>query len=348
MSKLNRYGIRGKALDWFRSYLSNRKQYVCLNGISSELRVCTHGVPQGSILGPLLFLLFINDFPKCNSFFKFTLFADDSNLLCRTRDMSVTESVNCINSNLSIVNKWLTANKIKINASKSKFMIFSYRKFAEIPNLAFGQGEIFRTSSIRFLGVIIDENMTYKNHILSLKNSLSRKIGLLYRLNKFLPVDVLKLIYHSIIYPHLNYGIVLWYSAPANLLHKLFVCQKRSIRAICNTEYNEHTSEYFRNLQFLKLEDIYKLNLLLHFHDTLVSNMNLNLRNILYSHSSVHDHNTRNSQDFMLPLVSKATTQSSFYYRGIREWNTLPNDFRSISSKYVFKKRIFTRFLSLY
>ena len=119
LEKIFYYGVRGVALSWFRSYLSKRQQYVSINDKISERRLIDCGVPQGSILGPLLFLIFINDFPNSSSFFKFTLFADDSTLTCSFKNIPTERIANIINKELTLVNKWLKANKIKVNVSKA-------------------------------------------------------------------------------------------------------------------------------------------------------------------------------------------------------------------------------------
>ena len=313
MAKLYRYGKRGGTFEWFKSYLYNRKQYVNVNNCHSDEKNITHGVPQGSILGPLLFLLFINDFPNCNNFFKFTLFADDSNLFCRLKKTSCSDIQNIISSNLVHVDNWLTANKIKINIDKSKFMIFSYQSPMRIDLIKFGSGTIASTSTIKFLGVTIDQNLNFKEHVTKLKTNICKQVGLLYRLNKFIPLKILKIIYNTIVLPHLNYGIIVWYSAPSFIIQRIFVSQKKFIRAICGLEYNQTTRPHFKDLNLLKLSEIYKRNLLLHFYDTIFEDMNPNLQNIIESHSAFHNYNTRIKSNLVLPQVNRTKTRLNFY-----------------------------------
>ena len=128
LNKMSAYGVRGVALEWFESYLSNRQQFVSINGRSSGLRQVRCGVPQGSILGPLLFLIFINDFPKCSNFFKFTLFADDSTLSCSFKNSSRENIHGVLSHEIKPIKDWLMLNKIKINSEKSHFIAFSFRK----------------------------------------------------------------------------------------------------------------------------------------------------------------------------------------------------------------------------
>ena len=348
LDKLYRCGVRGCAHKWFASYLENRKQFVCVNDHYSETKINMYGVPQGSILGPLLFLLFINDFPNSNNFFKFTLFADDSNLLCKSKGRSLNEFYDDINSNLVPVYKWLISNKIKVNVDKCKYMVFSYRKQLQMQSLKFGTGYIEETPSIKFLGVTIDNNLTFKEHILHVKNKLAKKVGLLYRLNKFLPISVLRCIYSSIILPHFSYCILVWYSASAYLISKLFVVQKKCIRAICSLQYNESTNDHFKELNLLKLEDIYRSALLSHYFSTFKSNMNPNLRSALLSNSDYHNYSTRNRSNIAIPLFNRSQTQRCFLYRGVGEWNALPDSVKSLEYKRTFCKKIKERLMSQY
>ena len=137
LNKLEKYGIRGLPKQWISSYLSNRKQYVEINGVSSTKETITHGVPQGSILGPLLFNIFINDLPNCNDFFNYTLFADDSTLTCSFSDTDGSLIARKLEMELLKVKSWLNVNKIALNIEKTKFMVFNYRKNIEIPDIPF-------------------------------------------------------------------------------------------------------------------------------------------------------------------------------------------------------------------
>ena len=225
LSKLNLYGFRGIANQWFTSYLQNRKQFVSVNGAESNLTSITHGVPQGSILGPILFLLFINDFPDSSIFFKFTLFADDSNLLCKFKNVNTISIYNDVCQNLNSVYDWLSENKIKVNVDKCKYIIFSYGRKTDLPPLKFGSGTILQTSNYKFLGITLDQNLNFREHVNTIKSKLSKSVGVLFKLNKFLPPNILKLLYDTLIKPYLTYGIEAWFSAPNFLTDKIFIMQ---------------------------------------------------------------------------------------------------------------------------
>ena len=154
--KLHYYGIRGTALNWFISYLSNRKQFVQINSCKSSMLPLNTGVPQGSILGPLLFLIYMNDIPNSSDLFDFILFADDTSLksFINTRNFLLSLASSKLNLELSKVNDWLAVNKLSLNIKKTKFMIFhTSKKNIQncIPNLQIGGVEIERVQNFNFL-----------------------------------------------------------------------------------------------------------------------------------------------------------------------------------------------------
>jgi hypothetical protein len=195
------------ALQWFKSYIGNRKQYVVLGDTQSELLDICHGVPQGSVLGPLLFLIFINDIVETTSFFKFILFADDSTLSAALPFENYILSANQINRELQKVSMWLKANKICINIKKTKYILFSYRRNAHFPCIKIGDGLIEETNSAKFLGIIIDKNLTFKEHISYIGAKISKSIGILNKVKNFLPAEALQIMYRTLIHPYLQYGI---------------------------------------------------------------------------------------------------------------------------------------------
>ena len=182
LKKLEHYGIRGIPLDWFKSYLSNRKQYVSVNGNTSETLEVTWGVPQGSVLGPLLFLIYINDLPKVSKKLTFFLFADDTNIYYESSD--ILEIQKTVNKELRKVRKWLDANRLALNIEKTNFVLFHSPRNKPVSQiiLKFGKQKINQENCVKFLGLLLDSNLNWKAHITELSKKLSRTVGLFYKI----------------------------------------------------------------------------------------------------------------------------------------------------------------------
>ena len=165
MSKLNFYIFRGVSHEWLKSYLSERNQITVIDGITSSSSSISHGVPQGSVLGPLLFLIFINYLSNSSSLFKFILFADDSTLSTSFAEENALEFILTLNNELTNVNNWLQSNSISINADETKYMIFPYRKQLHLTNIKIGSATKEETNDIKFLGIIFDKHLTFKHHV---------------------------------------------------------------------------------------------------------------------------------------------------------------------------------------
>ena len=243
LKKLNNYGIEGPALDWFSSYLKGRQQYVELDGVSSSFSQLSTGVPQGSILGPLLFLIYMNDIPNASTFFKYVLYADDTTLFS-TINISAG-ATHEINNHISKVYDWLTVNKLSLNVKKTKYIVFhAINKNIEgvIPELSINGMIIERVQNFNFLGIFFNEHMFWKTHIDIVANKLIKFSGILNKLKRFLPSYILRTLYFSMVQSRLRYGILAW-----GFEYQRFVkLQKRFMRIITLSTYNAHTEPLFK------------------------------------------------------------------------------------------------------
>ena len=222
LTKLNFYGFFGSALMWFQSYLSHRQQCVDFDGTVSDICTLSTGVPQGSILGPLLFIIYMNDIHIAREQLNFILYADDTNMISpmcsfssqiALQSMSMTQLSHNINVELNNIQEWLSINKLSLNVKKTKFMIFHYRQ-RNIDNLILdlqiSSEKIELVAEFNFLGLTVDENLNWNAHIQKISNKISRTLGVMCRLKNFLPLHVLRILYNSLILPHLQYGILIW------------------------------------------------------------------------------------------------------------------------------------------
>ena len=224
LSKLYHYGIRDVALKWFQSYLENRKQYVTYNGEISDMQIIKCGVPQGSILGPLLFLIYINDLANVCKYTMPIFFADDSNLFLNGRDPADIEAK--LNNELAQIAQWLKVNKLALNIDKTACMLFGNRQGYSKVKLHLQGKQIAQVSNIKFLGVILDEKLNWKAHVSYISGKISRAIGVIIKARNLGKESLLSL-YHTLIYPYLTYCHQVWGSTYQYNIDTLEKLQKR-------------------------------------------------------------------------------------------------------------------------
>ena len=210
IEKLKYYGVHGTTLDLFESYLSNRRQVVEVNGKMSEEGTIKHGVPQGSILGPLLFLLYINDISQSSDILKFFLFADDTTVYY-SADPSDENTEQILNTELEKVSCWLAANKLSLNVKKSNFLHFHYGKSKKkIVQIKINNTPVEEKETTKYLGTFIDNKLTWKNQIQHIKSRLARGIGMISRIRYFVDQPCLLKMFFSFVQSHINYNILNW------------------------------------------------------------------------------------------------------------------------------------------
>ena len=256
LSKLEYYGITGRSYDLLKNYLSNRSQYVEFNGHISNTLPKSTGVPQGSVLGPLLFLIYINDLPLVSHIFDMLMYADDTTLYC---NINQTITAKTINREVIKISQWLGANKLSLNVAKIKFMVFHASKKSVIyPELQINGNNIERVTQFNFLGLILESNLSWNKHINHISLKVSKAIGILYRLKSVYPLSVLLTLYNTLVLPYFNYGILTWGSIikEDHHLHKL---QKKAVRIITQSDYIAHTEPLCKQNRLIKLPNMFSL-----------------------------------------------------------------------------------------
>ena len=328
LKKLEHYGIRGPANSWFSSYLTSRKQSVILDGVGSQLLDISCGVPQGSILGPLFFLIYINDMHKAVKFSSVFHFADDTNLVYHHKNPKLLRKH--MNKDLQSLFNWLCANRLSLNVSKTEFIIFRppKGKLLNRVTLSLNGTKLFESTKIKYLGVILDNKLTWKHHIFELRKKLNRAVGMLYKLRRIkCNKRILLSLYFSIFQSHLTYGICVWGNADSSLLQKIYLCQKRAIRNVAGLEFQASTKMVFGELKLLKLGDLFKFNLASvmwdHDHGSLPSCFSSLFKNI----SDIHHYETRSSAAHKLSeniiIHTKSHGESMLQFQGPKTLNEL-------------------------
>ena len=350
LKKLQHYGIRGPALDFFRSYLSNRKQYTLVNGVSSDLLTVLCGVPQGSVLGPLLFLLYTNDLANSTKF-AVNLFADDTGLSLSCGNLFEL-NVQC-NIEAAFVDNWFRANRLTTNSKKaSKFLLSQYTyglNSTSFQNfrITMGDVELEMVKSVKYLGVMLDDQVTWANQIDYLKSKLSRSAGIFSKLRYYLNTKFLIEIYHALFNSHLQYAILCWGSACTTRLNCLQIVQNKAIRNMMKSPRFFRLDNHYLNLRILKVKDLYNLEvakfMYSHSKDILPSCFS----SFFHEISESHNHYTRASsvRNYITPYFRSSRGQRSIQYYGPKIWNEIPTDVKSAplhKFKKLYKSLIFS------
>ena len=261
LRKLDKYGIRGNSNKLFQSYLSNRCQFVCVNGIASNKRKVQCGVPQASVPGPTLFSLYVNDLSKFTEP-SVRLFADDTIMIMS--DNSLDNLNNTANNEAKIIDKWLTSNELALNTFKTSFMLVSTKKIsADKFSLTIRGEKINRTPVAKYLGLLIGEKLKFDVHAKHVCKKLSQICGIFCNLRHYICKKTLLMLYYSLVNSHILYGILVWGSTNHSILRQLQVLQNKIIRIICNVRKNEHVKNntLYHELKLLKVKDMYHLEM---------------------------------------------------------------------------------------
>ena len=317
LKKLKYYGLSDTPMKWFTHYLSNRQQYVEVDSIKSSTTNIDTGVPQGSILGPLLFIIYMNDINKASEKFRAILYADDTSLNTTLNSIGINSNQlksSAINKELFLISQWLACNKLSLNVSKTKFMLFRYPQKSpkSLPDLKLliNNTSIDKVSDFDFLGLTINETLSWKQHVNKISIKITKTLAIMRKIKRFVNQSILLKIYNALILSKINYAILCW-----GYEHKrIFTLQKKALRIICGSAYNSHTDPIFKKLNLLKVKDIFILQSLKFYYNHSNNKLPGYFTDMFTNVNDVHEHNTRASQSIYIPRTRRNKTSKSTRY----------------------------------
>lgn len=335
LSKLHNIGIRGKTLEFFKSYLSNRKQHVQVNSkmgtATSGMENVESGVPQGSILGPVLYLIYVNDFTLSINKCHVTKFADDTSFLLK-KLQNFDFAISAIEI-LNDVKTWFASHKLLMNEAKTNIVYFSNSvndKNTTI-QIEMEQCTLKSTDHTKFLGLYLDKELNWSVHLSKLCSKLSSSLFALRTVKNKLEASSLIQVYYAIFESHIRYGIIFWGNSSKMNVNKILLIQKKAVRVLAGLQYKESCKEHFVSLQIMTVISLYIYEILLFVKNNL---------SLLKQDEISHVYETRGKHTFVRPQKHKTKIfEKSVTYNGIKLYNSLPNSLKELNLP-LFKQKI--------
>ena len=342
LQKLSLYGIQFSTLDWFKSYLNFRTQKTFISGKYSGPGNVLAGVPQGSVLGPLLFLIYINDLPLSLSHSIADIFADDTTLT--THSKSLDHVIFSLTRDLLHADQWCKLNQMSINSKKSKVLfITSKRNKKQIVesniNIPFQGNSIEATSSAKLLGITINDSLSWADHINNVIKKCNSYLYLLSRIKNFLSIETRKRFYNAYILPHFDFCCIIWGNCTSSLEDKLIKFQKRAARVILDSDYSTPSTALFSKLKWMTFHERVIYQKAIQMYKTLRGDAPDYLQNAFTFTTDIHSRLLRSSSTYQLysPKPNTELFRHTFVFSGTSIWNSIPLYIKNSTSIQHFK-----------
>ena len=347
LHKLHHYGIRGTAFEWFKSYLSGRSQQVEISDrVLSDINFLNYSIPQGSILGPLLFIIYVNDFSSCLHYSSSVSFADDTSVLLSEKSLRTLYTKG--NKELININNWLIANKMSINTDKTKYVLFRTANTKPPPTdlkLTIRSTVLEKVSSVRVLGLTINEHLSWKDHMNVLKTKLRSVLGAVLRVKPYLNKDTMLTLYHSLLMSNVRFCITNWCFGNKTIINQLQCICNKFIRMIFNLPRFESTQSVMAKNSLLTIDKLYRYEIALFMFKFHMKQLPSAFSDIfLMKKYSIGSRNNSN----IIPMACRISlSQQSIRYVGPKIWNEVPPSIRKCKALSSFKSKLLVYFLNL-
>ncbi len=299
------------------------------------------GVPQGSVLGPLLFIIYTNDLPNCLKRMKCILFADDTTLYSSASTLN--ELYKYLNEDLATLADWFKANKLSLNVSKTVYMIFNLPHTihgSQNHELKLGTEIIKQVDHTKFLGLHLDNELKWMYHIRHVKSKLSSALYALRTAKNLLKAEQMRTIFNSMFRPYIDYGILLWGTASQTLLKSIEIQQKKALRIISNVTYNAHTKPLYKSNNILTVMDTHNLHVskfMFQLHHNILPSV---LSQMFTPNFVFHSHNTRTRNNPHIQQRRTAIAQKSIIHTGPKIWQELSQQIKNLKTIQSFTREI--------
>lgn len=354
LSTLQRLGITGTALEWFQSYLDHRSQTIYINRTRSESQHLECGVPQGSVLGPILFTLYTSSLGAllrqrdCN----YHMYADDTNLYLIFEPQFLSSNITEMEKTADLVRGWMALNDLKMNDNKTEVMLITPKHLAnkiKCPNLIVGEHEVVPSSCVRNLGVVMDSQASMEQHVNTATKAAYMHLYNINRIKAFLDKASLERIIHAFVTSKLDYGNALLHGYPAALLNRLQRVQNSAARILSGQRKYDHITPTLRELHWLPVEQRIKFKIAILVFKAKHQLAPGYIQDLITPYSPSRQLRSTSQELLQVPATkSTMVSQRAFSVAGPRLWNSLPLELRLTDDLVTFKSRLKTHLFVQY